>query len=425
MDRGPFRELEAASVFVRLVGYDGEMADAFRADLRRDLLHRQCAFGRLAPRHRDRVIVGALVGHVAAGGDGKADRQRARMRIGAVTQVLEEVVARRKWRLPNPLRALATHGGETCRLPVHPDRHQVAADTRAGNGALRNTRRGVVRATGAEIGNTLCQILRVGEHSLELPQPCNMGSNLFRMSDDAKDALTDRDRNFVRIKRALHREQRLAVLVLLADDDRVIGRAVEVFAQLHFQQRAFLFNHDHRLQAAYKLGHVLVVERPGTCDLEEAKAQLSGTRFIDAEIIKGLAHIEIACAYGDDAKFGAAATRVDDAVEAVLLDEGSGSLALVVVEPFFLTKLVQFVADMEATWRQLDLRQADPDAVESHVNRGGGFDIILHAFQCGPGAGKTRQRVAVNAIVDQFLHTGRVKDRDHRVNERELAGVGD
>src|SRR5690606_16161636 len=170
MDRGTFRELEAASVFVRLVGYDGEMADAFRADLRRDLLHRQCAFGRLAPRHRDRVIVEDLVGHVDAGGDGKADRQRARMRIGAVTQVLEEVVARRKWRLPNPLRALATHGGETCRLPVHPDRHQVAADTRAGNGALRNTRRGVVRATGAEIGNTLCQILRVGEHSLELPQ---------------------------------------------------------------------------------------------------------------------------------------------------------------------------------------------------------------------------------------------------------------
>ena len=53
------------------------------------------------------------------------------------------------------------------------------------------------------------------------------------------------------------------------------------------------------------------------------------------------------------------------------------------------------------------------------------FDIVLDAFDRRPGAGEARQAVAVEPVVDQLLHAGRVEDRDHRVDEQEFGGMRD
>ena len=58
--------------------------------------------GRLAAGHRDRVVVEDLVGDVDAGGRGGADRQQAGMGVGAVAEVLEDVLLAGERRLADP-----------------------------------------------------------------------------------------------------------------------------------------------------------------------------------------------------------------------------------------------------------------------------------------------------------------------------------
>ena len=66
-------------------------------------------------------------------------------------------------------------------------------------------------------------------------------------------ALADADRDLVGIERALDREQPVAVLVLLADADRLVGGAVELLAHLHFDQRALLLDHDDEIEPVGEL----------------------------------------------------------------------------------------------------------------------------------------------------------------------------
>ena len=143
-------------------------------------------------------------------------------------------------------------------------------------------------------------------------------------------------------------------------------------------------------------------------------------RLVDAEIVQRLAHVEIALADGDDAELRAAAAGIDDAVEAVGADEGRRGGALVLVQPRLLAELVDLVADVEAAGRHVEFRDDDVQPVERRVDRSRRFDVVLDAFDRRPGAGEARQRIAVEAVVDQLLDPGRIEDRDHRVDEQEL-----
>ena len=80
---------------------------------------------------------------------------------------------------------------------------------------------------------------------------------------DAEHALADGDGDVVGVERALGREQPVAALVLLADDQRLHRRAVEVLAHLHLDQRALLLDHDDHLEAAREILEMVDVERPG------------------------------------------------------------------------------------------------------------------------------------------------------------------
>ena len=325
------REGDAAGIFFRIVGDDGDALDAFGAHLPRDHVDRQPALVRLAAGHGHGIVIEDLEGDVGAACQREADGEHTGVVIGAVAEILEKVIALRERRLADPLRPLPAHGGEADGRAVHPQRHEVAADPGGGDRAFRHLGRRIMRASGAEEGRARADVDGIGEHRLELAQAGDARGNRLRMADRRQDALTQRDGDVVGVKRTLGREQPVAALVLLADDFRLDGRAIEIFAQLHLDQRALFLHHDHGFEAAREIGDVPVVERPRAADLEQADAEPGRFGLVDAEVVQRLAHIEIALADGDDADARRTAALVDQPVQPVGMDEGADGGALIFV----------------------------------------------------------------------------------------------
>ena len=146
------------------------------------------------------------------------------MRIGAVAEILEDVLFVGERRLADPGDALAAHvrdgvgaaGGNR-------QRHAVAADAGHGSAAVRNFRRGVVRAAGTEIRRALqfCSTDAIGGtvESFEL------GKTLLQRGAAMAELAQARhhgSRHHGRRQLALARQQHRAALVALADDGRTL-----------------------------------------------------------------------------------------------------------------------------------------------------------------------------------------------------------
>ena len=54
---------------------------------------------------------------------------------------------------------------------------------------------------------------------------------------------------------------------------------------------------------------------------------------------------------------------------------------------------------------------------------GGGFHRLMHALEANPRAGVARHRPAIDAVIDDLLHTGGIEDRDHYIEEMEFGLV--
>src|SRR5690606_35861128 len=130
-----------------------------------------------------------------------------------------------------------------------------------------------------------------------------------------ENAFADANRDIVGIERALDREQPVSALVLLADAGRLVGGAVEFLAHLHFDERAFLLDHDDEIEPLRKLLQFGLRERPGAADLVQADAEFVATHFIDAQFVERLADVEIALAGRDDADLRIAPARGYRAVD--------------------------------------------------------------------------------------------------------------
>ena len=155
--------------------------------------------------------------------------------------------------------------------------------------------------------------------------------------------------------------------------------------------------------------------------LNSAQAEVVALDFVDAEFVEGLAHVEIGLAGGDDADLGRAAARGDDLVELVGAHEGEHGVALEVVQARFLAEEGVGQADVEAAFGHAEIvRRDDLHAVEPAVDDAGRLDRLVHAFERGPGAGEARHGPAVERVVDDLLHAGRIEDRHHHVDEMEF-----
>ena len=206
VDRHPRWPCNRAGISVGIVGNECDALDTFGANLPRNRINRQPALMRLPAGHRNGVVIEDLVGYVRVRRESEADRQSARVIICAVSEILEEMRARGKWRLADPLRALPAHLREALGLPVHPERHVGTTDPGRGNGTLRHIGRRVVRAARAKMRCTPRHIGHAGQHRLELPQPLDPAIELLGMAHDLQNALPDGHSDLVGIERATDRE---------------------------------------------------------------------------------------------------------------------------------------------------------------------------------------------------------------------------
>lgn len=151
MDGRALREVVGVRVFGRIVRDDREPLDALGPDLMRDLGDVEAALGRLAAGHRDGVVVEDLVGDADAGGRCRAKGEQPGMGVGAVAEILENVLLGREGRLSYPVHALGAHMRDQIGAARrHAQSHAVATDAGHGSASLGHARGGVVRATRAE-----------------------------------------------------------------------------------------------------------------------------------------------------------------------------------------------------------------------------------------------------------------------------------
>ena len=140
-----------------------------------------------------------------------------------------------------------------------------------------------------------------GEHRLRMLELLQPRRNL-RVLGVAEDAAADDDGDLVGVERAPGGEEHVALLVLLADDHRRIGAAVELLLHLRLDQRALLLDDEDRLQAFGEAVHAVRLERPGRGDLVEPEAEIGGALLVDAEKVERAERIEPALAERDDAE---------------------------------------------------------------------------------------------------------------------------
>ncbi|MFC7542731.1 hypothetical protein ACFQU2_29150 [Siccirubricoccus deserti] len=229
----------------RIVGDDDDLRRALGRHLRGDLRHAQLAFRGLPAGHGDGAVDQDLVGHVGAGGDGLADRQRARMGIGAVADIHEHMFLGDEGRHAEPGHALRAHMRIEIGLPVHVDRQGVAADTGHRVAAFRHARAGVVRAAWAEMRRAVMhrrrlqpgQRIKLGDARLQL-----LGLQRLRQPRG------QRSQHRAGVELGQVREQAVALLVALAGDPWVGHLMVERVAELRLDHRAAVLDHQDLLQ---------------------------------------------------------------------------------------------------------------------------------------------------------------------------------
>ena len=107
------RPFGVARVFVGFVGDDHDALGALGGDLSRDLRDGEAAVIALAAGHCDRVVEQNFVGDVDLAAMAARIASEAGMVIGAVAEILKNVLARGKGRLADPMRALAAHMGDS------------------------------------------------------------------------------------------------------------------------------------------------------------------------------------------------------------------------------------------------------------------------------------------------------------------------
>src|SRR3546814_17895068 len=127
----------------------------------------------------------------------------------------------------------------------------------------------------------------------------------------------------------------------------------------------------------------------------DGKADLPGTRLVDAEVVQGLTHVEIGLAGGDDAE-AALAVAEHHAVELVGASEGEGGVALVAVQALLLRQRRVRPADVQSFTRPLAvLGQHDLSARGREGDARGGFPPYAAGVEARRGAAESGQSPTV------------------------------
>ena len=132
------RGQDGVGVTGQVLGQDNDLFGRLRHHLLGDLFDRQFAIMFLAASHGDRVIVEDFVGDVGSGGDRLAHSEQAGVEIGAVAQIGEDMGFTDERGFTDPGDTFATHLGKGLGFPLHPQRHDMAANTGQRAGPFRD-----------------------------------------------------------------------------------------------------------------------------------------------------------------------------------------------------------------------------------------------------------------------------------------------
>ena len=205
-------------------------------------------------------------------------------------------------RLADPRGALAAHLRERDGVAIHPGRHVVAADAADRAAALGHARRSVVRAARAEVRLPLHfdrdgaePALLLLEEAHALPR-CRCSSGSGACGGASTRAIERRS------QLAGRRQQPLAALVALADDQRPLLRlpVVQLLLQLILDDAALLLDDEDFLEPVGEFADRFRLERPAHADLEDLDADLARALGVDAEILERLQHVEVCFARRHD-----------------------------------------------------------------------------------------------------------------------------
>src|SRR4029077_9523603 len=92
---------------------------------------------------------------------------------------------------------------------------------------------------------------------------------------------------------------------------------------------------------------------------------------------------------------------------------------LVSVQSIFLIERLVGPTDIESPWRHLKIiGRYDLKPRRADLYRGRAVDGLGDGLECDPATRIARHSPAIEAEIEQFLHSGRVQYRDARIHER-------
>ena len=236
-------------------------------------------------------------------------------------------------------------------------------------------------------------------------------------------------RDRVRVELALGRQQAGSPVVLLPQDSRRAGLAVQDFLELALEEGQLLLDDDDLVEACRELPHDLRVERPDHPQVQQADARAREPALVEPHVGKRLAQVVVALAAGDDA---------DPRVGAEPLDQVHPVRARV-CERGLRARAEQRALHLDRRGRQhagvggvlewaplpLDRRKDRRDAVGGDSRRAGGVGDVRDDLQRAPQPGRARAGPCVQAEVEHLLDGARVEGRDVQALEQRLGRARD
>ncbi|MGF6480660.1 hypothetical protein QFZ91_002823 [Paraburkholderia sp. JPY419] len=412
-------------VFLGLVADHDEARHAFGFDLSRDLRHRDAAVDGLTARHRDRVVIEDLVGDRRFRGDRLANRENARVKVGAVAEILEYVAGLREHRMRRPVDAFAAHLNQSGRVALHPRRHEMTAD--AGllrDRTVRHFRRRVVRTAGAEVRRALHAVGRVRQ-DLRRDQIDDAFAAIERRLV-LREPVREHRQNARRPQFAERRQQQRAIFGVLADHDRprALHAVVQIVLDLLLDDGALLFDHEYFGQARHERVEACRLQRKRQPDLVDAHAGRVEIGDGQIEPAQRFHQIEMRLAARDDADVRVRA-RCDPFVDAVDARKLAHRVELRVQTRFDRqARQIGPAVVQTAGWCFEFLRWCPFGLQRVEIDGRARFDGLRNRLVADPRAREARQRPAVQAELEHVRDVRRIHHRHMPRHHREVALMG-
>ena len=196
-------------------------------------------------------------------------------------------------------------------------------------------------------------------------------------------------------------------------------------AQLPFQERSAIFDHQDFLKPFGKGACGIGIQGPSQAHFPDAQALGAGEIFRNASFSQSLTqHRKSLATHGDaETRIGAIQHH---AVNAIGPRKGIGARQLHMPQAFFLQHRRVSGADMYAIGRCCHaLRFACGVKCRVQHHRHGGVHGVGHAFHAHPGAGVTTKRNALQPIFQHLAHIGGVQHGDFQIHKGIFAARSD